>query len=160
MPVHPPCTPLLPPAVGGNHEAANYLWELYYGGWAAPNIYFLGYAGVVSFGGVRIGGLSGIYKDQHYALVGAARVGGGGGATAGAAGVRQWVGVGVGVRQLGRCSGRRRRFASKTSSLPLGRVAPQHPSLPKLYAASWPRPTLAAQAAPLTAPSPRPAGPL
>ncbi len=56
-------------AVGGNHEAANYLWELYYGGWAAPNIYFLGYAGVINFGGVRIGGLSGIFKDNHYQLV-------------------------------------------------------------------------------------------
>ena len=40
--------------IGGNHEAAAYLWELYYGGWAAPNIYFLGYAGAVRFGGVRI----------------------------------------------------------------------------------------------------------
>ncbi|TYI31666.1 hypothetical protein ES332_A04G000200v1 [Gossypium tomentosum] len=28
--------------IGGNNEASNYLWELYYGGWAAPNIYFLG----------------------------------------------------------------------------------------------------------------------
>lgn len=56
-------------AVGGNHEAANYLWELFYGGWSAPDIFFLGYAGVVRFGGVRIGGLSGIFKDQHYGLV-------------------------------------------------------------------------------------------
>jgi hypothetical protein len=31
--------------VGGNHEASNYLRELFYGGWAAPNIYFLGFAG-------------------------------------------------------------------------------------------------------------------
>ncbi|KAI7845707.1 hypothetical protein COHA_000821 [Chlorella ohadii] len=54
--------------IGGNHEAANYLWELFYGGWAAPDIFFLGYAGVVRFGGLRIGGLSGIYKDQHYGL--------------------------------------------------------------------------------------------
>ena len=60
----PPLPP--PPAVGGNHEAANYLWELYYGGWSAPGIFFLGYAGVVNFGGVRIGGLSGIFKPQHY----------------------------------------------------------------------------------------------
>ncbi|KAK4489978.1 hypothetical protein RD792_000632 [Penstemon davidsonii] len=52
--------------IGGNHEASNYLWELYYGGWAAPQIYFLGFAGVVKFGNVRIGGLSGIYKSQHY----------------------------------------------------------------------------------------------
>lgn len=56
--------------MGGNHEAANYLWELYYGGWAAPDIWFMGYAGVVRFGGVRIGGLSGIYKDNHYQMVG------------------------------------------------------------------------------------------
>ncbi|KAG8391785.1 hypothetical protein BUALT_Bualt01G0223100 [Buddleja alternifolia] len=52
--------------IGGNHEASNYLWELYYGGWAAPQIYFLGFAGVVKFGNVRIGGLSGIYNANHY----------------------------------------------------------------------------------------------
>lgn len=38
----------------------------YYGGWAAPNIYFLGFAGIIKFGNVRIGGLSGIYKANHY----------------------------------------------------------------------------------------------
>ncbi|KAJ0030338.1 hypothetical protein Pint_12541 [Pistacia integerrima] len=54
--------------IGGNHEASNYLWELYYGGWAAPNIYFLGFAGVVKFGGIRIGGLSGIYNARHFHL--------------------------------------------------------------------------------------------
>lgn len=54
--------------IGGNHEASNYLWELYYGGWAAPNIYFLGVAGVVKFGNIRIGGLSGIYNERHYRL--------------------------------------------------------------------------------------------
>ncbi|MQL68083.1 hypothetical protein Taro_000369 [Colocasia esculenta] len=54
--------------IGGNHEASNYLWELYYGGWAAPNIYFLGFAGVVKFGNIRIAGLSGIYKAHHYNL--------------------------------------------------------------------------------------------
>lgn len=53
-------------AVGGNHEAANHLWELYYGGWAAPNIYYLGHAGVVNFGGLRIAGLSGIWNSNHY----------------------------------------------------------------------------------------------
>lgn len=54
--------------IGGNHEASNHLWELYYGGWAAPNIYFLGFAGVVKFGNIRIAGLSGIYKANHYRL--------------------------------------------------------------------------------------------
>jgi len=54
------------PAVGGNHEASNHLWELYYGGWAAPRIYYLGHAGVVTFGGIRIGGLSGIFNANHY----------------------------------------------------------------------------------------------
>ncbi|KAJ8751593.1 hypothetical protein K2173_016842 [Erythroxylum novogranatense] len=52
--------------IGGNHEASNYLWELYYGGWAAPNIYFLGFAGVVKFGNLRIAGLSGIYNARDY----------------------------------------------------------------------------------------------
>ncbi|TYI38059.1 hypothetical protein ES332_A02G000500v1 [Gossypium tomentosum] len=54
--------------IGGNHEASNYLWEFYYGGWAAPNIYFLGFAGVVKFGNIRIGGLSGIYNVRNCCL--------------------------------------------------------------------------------------------
>ncbi|MEW5305155.1 MAG: hypothetical protein WDW36_007716 [Sanguina aurantia] len=52
--------------IGGNHEASNYLWELYYGGWAAPNIWFMGFAGAIKFGGVRIAGLSGIFKQADY----------------------------------------------------------------------------------------------
>ena len=56
-------------AVGGNHEAANHLWELYYGGWVAKSIFYMGHAGVINFGGVRIGGLSGIYNGKHYRLV-------------------------------------------------------------------------------------------
>ena len=58
--------PVLTIFIGGNHEASNVLQSLYYGGWVAPNIYFLGYAGVVQFGGLRIGGLSGIYNQGHY----------------------------------------------------------------------------------------------
>lgn len=52
--------------IGGNHEASNHLWELFHGGWICPNIYYLGFAGVIKFGGLRIGGLSGIYKDHDY----------------------------------------------------------------------------------------------
>lgn len=58
--------PILTVFVGGNHEASNHMWELPFGGWVAPNIYYLGYAGVVSFGGLRIGGLSGIFKSHDY----------------------------------------------------------------------------------------------
>lgn len=52
--------------IGGNHEASNHLQELPYGGWVAPNIYYLGYAGVVNVNGIRIAGLSGIYKGHDY----------------------------------------------------------------------------------------------
>ncbi|XP_069589657.1 lariat debranching enzyme [Ranitomeya imitator] len=58
--------PVLTIFIGGNHEASNYLQELPYGGWVAPNIYYLGYAGVVKYRGVRIGGMSGIFKSHDY----------------------------------------------------------------------------------------------
>jgi lariat debranching enzyme len=75
--------PILTIVIGGNHEASNYLQELHYGGWLAPNIYYLGAAGVVNLrkwtrtGGndgvvavstLRIGGVSGIYNSRHYRL--------------------------------------------------------------------------------------------
>ncbi|XP_055977430.1 lariat debranching enzyme [Sorex fumeus] len=58
--------PVLTIFVGGNHEASNHLQELPYGGWVAPNIYYLGLAGVVKYRGVRIGGISGIFKSHDY----------------------------------------------------------------------------------------------
>ncbi|XP_060084450.1 lariat debranching enzyme-like [Ylistrum balloti] len=58
--------PVLTIFIGGNHEASNYLQELPYGGWVAPNIYYMGYANVLKFGGVRIGGISGIYKGRDF----------------------------------------------------------------------------------------------
>lgn len=51
--------PVLTIIVGGNHEASNYLQELPFGGWLAPNIYYLGNAGCVNFNGLRIAGSSG-----------------------------------------------------------------------------------------------------
>lgn len=52
--------------VGGNHEASNHLYELSYGGWAAPNIYYMGAANVIRFGPLRIAGLSGIWKGYDF----------------------------------------------------------------------------------------------
>ncbi|KAJ6220868.1 hypothetical protein RDWZM_006680 [Blomia tropicalis] len=57
--------------IGGNHEASNYLQTLPYGGWVAPKMYYMGYGSVVRYGGLRIGGISGIFnyhnaKRGHY----------------------------------------------------------------------------------------------
>ena len=58
--------PYLTIFIGGNHEASNYMWELFYGGWAAPGIYYMGAANVVRLGPLRIAGLSGIWKGYNY----------------------------------------------------------------------------------------------
>ncbi|KAJ9069890.1 lariat debranching enzyme [Entomophthora muscae] len=58
--------PYLTLVIGGNHEASNYLSELFYGGWLAPNIYYLGKAGSVVYKGLRISGISGIYKEHNF----------------------------------------------------------------------------------------------
>jgi lariat debranching enzyme len=58
--------PYLTIFIGGNHEASNHLFELYYGGWVAPNIYYLGAANVLRCGPLRIAGLSGIWKGYDY----------------------------------------------------------------------------------------------
>ncbi len=34
-----------------------YMHELPYGGWVAPNIFYLGYSGCISVGGLRIAGV-------------------------------------------------------------------------------------------------------
>ncbi|TPX18016.1 uncharacterized protein E0L32_011927 [Thyridium curvatum] len=58
--------PYLTIFVAGNHEASSYLWELYYGGWVAPNIYYMGAANVLRLGPLRIAGMSGIWKGFDY----------------------------------------------------------------------------------------------
>lgn len=58
--------PYLTIFIGGNHEASNHMFELYYGGWAAPNIYYLGAANVIRCGPFRIAGMSGIFKGYDY----------------------------------------------------------------------------------------------
>jgi len=60
--------PILTLFVGGNHEASNLLRDLYYGGWVAENIYYLGASGIVKVKKgedvITVGGISGI--DKHY----------------------------------------------------------------------------------------------
>lgn len=64
---HPQVTaPYLTIFIGGNHEAANHLWENYYGGYVAPRIFYLGHSGVVNICGLRIAGLSGIFKGRDF----------------------------------------------------------------------------------------------
>ena len=58
--------PVLTICIGGNHEASNHMQELPYGGWVAPKIFYLGYAGVINYRGLRIGGLSGIFNQYNY----------------------------------------------------------------------------------------------
>ena len=58
--------PYLTIFIGGNHEASNHLFELYYGGWVAPNIYYMGAANVLRLGPLRIAALSGIWKGYNF----------------------------------------------------------------------------------------------
>lgn len=60
--------PYLTMFIGGNHEASSHLWELYYGGWVAPNIYYMGAANVLRLGPIRIAGLSGIWRGADYQM--------------------------------------------------------------------------------------------
>ena len=52
--------------IGGNHESSQYLDELKYGGFVAPNIYYMGRSSVVWYKGLRIGGMSGIYYKPNF----------------------------------------------------------------------------------------------
>lgn len=52
--------------IGGNHEASNYLTELYLGGYVCNNIYYSGYSNIINFAGYNIACISGIYNQNHY----------------------------------------------------------------------------------------------
>ncbi|KAK4226966.1 lariat debranching enzyme, C-terminal domain-containing protein [Podospora fimiseda] len=58
--------PYLTIFVAGNHEASSHLGELHYGGWVAPNIYYMGAANVLRLGPLRIMGMSGIWKGHDF----------------------------------------------------------------------------------------------
>lgn len=58
--------PIFTVFVGGNHEASTYLEELKYGGFVAPNIFYMGRSSIVWYKGLRIGGLSGIYSNYDF----------------------------------------------------------------------------------------------
>lgn len=58
--------PYLTIFIGGNHESSEYMHELPHGGWVAPNIYYMGFSSSVIFKGLRITGLSGIFKGYDY----------------------------------------------------------------------------------------------
>ncbi|OLL26374.1 Lariat debranching enzyme [Neolecta irregularis DAH-3] len=60
--------PILTVLIGGNHESSGYMRELFYGGWVAPNMYYLGNSGAVTFNGLRLAGLSGIYYKSDLNL--------------------------------------------------------------------------------------------
>jgi lariat debranching enzyme len=52
--------------IGGNHEAAGHLRDMSFGGYASDKIFYLGSSGVFKVNGLRIAGLTGIYKSHDY----------------------------------------------------------------------------------------------
>lgn len=58
--------PVLTIFIGGNHECSSYLQELKYGGWVAPNIYYLGEFGSIWYKGLQITGWSGIFNYHTF----------------------------------------------------------------------------------------------
>lgn len=60
--------PVLTIFIGGNHESSSYLKELKFGGWVAPNIYYLGEYGSIWYRGLKISGISGIYNFRSFLM--------------------------------------------------------------------------------------------
>ena len=57
--------PYLTIFIGGNHESSNLLEQNFYGGFLCKNIFYLGNAGIINYNGIRIGGISGIFKNSR-----------------------------------------------------------------------------------------------
>lgn len=64
--------------IGGNHEASNHMRELYFGGWVAPNMYYLGSSGSIILKKnqvkYRLTGLSGIFKLNDFLIQGLEKI--------------------------------------------------------------------------------------
>jgi len=52
--------------IGGRSEPWNLLREHYFGGWVAPRVYYMGCAGVIRIGPLRIAGISGSFSPADY----------------------------------------------------------------------------------------------
>ncbi|MBW3004535.1 metallophosphoesterase [Candidatus Woesearchaeota archaeon] len=58
--------PFLTIFIGGNHEAWGFLQQHNDGGFVAPNIYYLGRAGQIDVKGVKVSGLTGVFKTDKF----------------------------------------------------------------------------------------------
>ena len=52
--------------IGGNHEATDLLFQLPFGGYVAPNVYYMGRGCQLQVGDVLISGVSGLYNERNY----------------------------------------------------------------------------------------------
>ena len=52
--------------VGGNHESSDFLYLLPFGGWLAPDVFYVGRASSLLVGDVTISSISGLYKQDFY----------------------------------------------------------------------------------------------
>jgi lariat debranching enzyme len=58
-----PCPVVL---ISGNHEAMDLVFQLPFGGYIAPNVYYMGRGGQLLVGDILISGISGLYKSGEY----------------------------------------------------------------------------------------------
>lgn len=58
-----PCKMLV---IGGNNEAGDSVFQLPFGGWFTPDIYFAGRASQIYYGDLKITSISGVYNKNNY----------------------------------------------------------------------------------------------